>query len=182
MLNLGNSENLGVQEVAGGHLWDGEKNWRVAEKFGGAKIFWGWSNFLGLVFWGSKNVGWQQTIFWGVVQFIRYGKFFLDWQFFMGMGQHIRYILLTHIRYPANLRNSSVILGKQCLHVLSKGTALHKAVGCWGCLCSFSLFKQCAAVRAVEFYLGWEETHKLKLCDSVLDCSWVGKLQLSSAA
>ena len=23
-----------------------------------------------------------------------------------------------------------VILGKQCLHVLSKGTALHKAVGC----------------------------------------------------
>ena len=24
----------------------------------------------------------------------------------------------------------SVILGKQCLHVLSKGTALHKAVGC----------------------------------------------------
>ena len=25
-------------------------------------------------------------------------------------------------------------------------------------------------------------THKLKLCDSVLDCSWVGKLQLSIAA
>ena len=24
----------------------------------------------------------------------------------------------------------SVILGKQCLHVLSKGTALHKAVSC----------------------------------------------------
>ena len=27
-------------------------------------------------------------------------------------------------------RHKSVILGKQCLHVLSKGTALHKAVSC----------------------------------------------------
>ena len=77
---------------------------------------------------------------------------------------------------------SDVILGKQCLHVLSKGTALHKAVGCWGCLCSFSLFKQCAAVKAVEVVEIKSWTHKLKLCDSVLDCSWVGKLQLSIAA
>ena len=36
------------------------------------------------------------------------------------------------------------------LHVLSKGTALHKAVGCWGWLCSFSLFKQCAAVKQLK--------------------------------
>ena len=28
------------------------------------------------------------------------------------------------------LKEGHVILGKQCLHVLSKGTALHKAVSC----------------------------------------------------
>ena len=55
--------------------------------------------------------------------------------------------------------------------MLSKGTALHKAVGCRGCLCSFSLFKQCAAVKAEVDVEVKSEAHKLKLCDSVLDCS-----------
>ena len=63
-----------------------------------------------------------------------------------------------------------------------KEAALHKAVGCWGCLCSFSLFKQCAAVKAKKVVAVKNWTHKQKLCDSVLDCSWVGKLQLSIAA
>ena len=57
------------------------------------------------------------------------------------------------------------------LHVLSKGAALNKAVGCLGCLYSFSLFKQCAAVKKLKFGSFEWITHRLKLCDSVLDCS-----------
>ena len=49
--------------------------------------------------------------------------------------------------------------------------------------CAASAYlKQCAAARAVEVVKVLSCTHKLKLCDSVLDCSWVGKLQLSIAA
>ena len=36
---------------------------------------------------------------------------------------------------------------------------------------SFSIFKQCAAVKAVEVVEVKRCRHKIKLCDSVLDCS-----------
>ena len=53
----------------------------------------------------------------------------------------------SHVTYPWCI---GVVLGKYCLHVLSKGAALHKAVDCWGCLCSFSLFKQSAAAKQLK--------------------------------
>ena len=49
--------------------------------------------------------------------------------------------------------------------------------------CAASAYlSKCAAVKAVEVVEVKSWTHKLKLCDNVLDCSWVGKLQLSIAA
>ena len=49
-----------------------------------------------------------------------------DTLFLRNIVQLIKILLTIH----CNIRPQIVILGKQCLHVLSKGTALHKAVGC----------------------------------------------------
>ena len=49
--------------------------------------------------------------------------------------------------------------------------------------CAASAYwKQCAAVEQGEVVEVKSCTHKQKLCESVLDCSWVGKMQLSTAA
>ena len=47
-----------------------------------------------------------------------------------GLNLFINDSNLASVQFFIRHKVICVILGKQCLHVLSKGTALHKAVGC----------------------------------------------------
>ena len=80
MLNLGNSENLGVHEVAGGH-WVGDGGMAKKKLEGGRKI-WGGKNFLRVVkFFGVGILRWQKC--WETTNnFLRGGTIRSAWQIF----------------------------------------------------------------------------------------------------
>ena len=70
-------------------------------------------------------------------------------------------------------------MGNPCLHVLSKGTVLLKAVCCWSWLCSFRLFNQCTTIKQLSLVSETSCWSCVIVCYTVVvegSCSWVLQL------